>query len=108
VGGVTAVQLVVTPRTIRNKQGMVAILGFYPKHLTHHYIQRFIPADLCEFSIAAPTNPFEWVQESVGMVLAAQVSPAAGTSTQLWCSQRIWSIIGIQLNDPTVLYISSE
>ena len=83
--GVRAVELVVAARPVRHKQGFVAIFLFNPLHLPCDKVESFLPCYAHKFAFPAPSYPFERVQETVRMVLPAQVGAATCTGTQLRC-----------------------
>lgn len=103
-----AVELVVTAGVIRDEQALVAVDGFDALELGGNGIEGFVPGDACELGGAARPGAFEWVEQPIGVVLAAQIGASARAGAQLRGGEGIGAVVGIEGGDFSVPDMGDE
>ncbi len=77
-GDVRPVELVITPRAVRDEKRVVAVLGLDSNHLAGDFAQSLVPRNADELPLAALPHPFQRIQQPIGMILSAQIGTSAG------------------------------
>ena len=102
------VELVVTPRAVRDKKRVVAVLGLDSNHLAGDFAQSLVPRNADELPLATLPHPFQRIQQPIGMILSTQIGTSAGASAQLRSGYRVGSVISIEADDFSILDVRDE
>jgi hypothetical protein len=105
---VRPVELVITPRAVRDEKRIVAVLGLDSNHLAGDFAQSLVPRNADELPLAALPHSFERVQQSIGMILSPQIGTSAGAGAQLRSGYRVGSVIRIQADDFSILDVRDQ
>ncbi len=71
-------------------------------------VEGFVPRNGMELSAPARTDAFQWLGQSVGVILAAQVRASAHTGAQLRRGDRIRAVVRFEPNDATVAHVCDQ
>jgi hypothetical protein len=109
LGSLAAVDLVVAPRAVRDIEGLVAVRSFDARHFRRDFIERLVPGDADELTLAAPAGALHGIKEAVGMVLAAPIEAAADARAELGVLDPVGrAVVSLDADDLAVLDVDLE
>ena len=106
-GSLRAVELVVAPGAVGHKQSAVAVLLSDAQHFPAA-VSRPHPRRCARISPRRVPHPLQRVLQPVGVILPAQVSPAAHAGAQLWGCGDIGPVVRLQPGDHPILYMGDQ